>query len=169
MSVMFQAFRDGKLIDSVGVQGGDTTSARGQAFAVKSKNKKFTIPIGKGTGYNTGIAWVYDGQGAGSTPLEGIIKFVLHDRLGVPLGVTYVEDSVLDGPPNSNIVSYNIYHKAEFISEMFPDIDYSEEFIGSLSVEVLSGYCYVMALRVDVGDGGNVQLTSMPVVGEESW
>lgn len=169
-SVMYQAYRRGELIDAVGVPGGDTTTALGRAFAVKSRNKHFTIPVSKGVGYNTGVAIVYDDQYTSSSlsTTEPILKFTLHG----PQHYTAereISNDILKPPAGSDISSFTVYHMAYFFDEMFPDVADRENFNGALIIEAVSGHCYVMALRVDNMHNGNTQLTSIPILGDASW
>ena len=184
VSVMFQAIQDGEIIDSVGVQGGDTTAALGKAFAVKSVNKLFRIPVTKGRLHNTGIAWVYDAQYGRSTPsIDSIlIELKLHGKNGFPLAVKSISNEILKPPRDaeSGIHSFNYYHSAQFIDQIFSEVgdgehDYAhdfsvaDDFTGTVTVRVRDGHCYVMALRVDMRSNGSAQLTSIPAVGEPNW
>ena len=141
----------GELTDSVGVPPSDF----GWHFVIP-------VAVSSSEDVNTGIAYSH-------IPISQRVQvvFELRHHTGVPLAI---EDNFLTWADN---VFVEPYHKAQFVTEMFPDLfegheHWTRTFYGSLHIYAQRNI-NVLALRIDTtDDDGNVQLqlTSVPSSGE---
>ena len=142
----------GELIDSVGVAPSDF----GWHFAIP-------IIVSNKGGINTGIAYSH-------IPVTQSVQIVfeLRDSTGKQLAL---KDNVITWADNTWVYPY---HKAQFVTEIFPDYDFDKHryFSGIESGMAGSLHIYaqrninVLALRMDTKEDGNIQLTSVPSNGE---
>ena len=160
VTVTYQIFRRGHLIDTVGVPY--------NAFHATDMRNVIVIPVSKRKGeHNTGFAYVLMGGAYQST--RGYYNDVLvelYDDEGRRLGgVRYRH--------NSSEGEVDHFHKAIFIDEAFgrhtdTDLDFKavleDEFVGTIRIHsrygtTLSG----MGLRLDWLSDGSIQYTSLPI------
>ena len=160
VTVTYQIFRRGHLIDTVGVPY--------NAFHVTDMRNVIVIPVSKKEGeHNTGFAYVLMGGDYQST--RGYYNDVLvelYDDEGRKLGgIRYRH--------NSSEGEVDHFHKGIFIDEAFgrhadTDLDFEavleDEFIGTIRIHspygtTLSG----MGLRLDWLSDGSIQYTSLPI------
>ena len=132
--------KTGELIDSVGVGPSD----HGWVFHTPVKLSKTT---------QMGVAIVYLSKAQRTQ-----FVYELWDNMGYRIASKY---EILEY--ESNVPIYP-YHKARFISEIFPDADIPEDFEGSFVVYAQRNI-NVMVLRMDTLSNGGIQLTSLPITG----
>ena len=149
----------GELTDSVGV----APSGFGWHFVipVTVSNPNSWTQYGARTreDVNTGIAYSH-------IPVTQRVQvvFELRDHTGERLAI---KDNVITWVYN---VWVEPYHKAQFITEIFPDFfdgreHWTRTFYGSLHIYAQRNI-NVLALRMDTKDNGDIQLTSVPSSGE---
>ena len=138
----------GGLTDSVGVAPSDF----GWHFVIP-------LTVSSKRGINTGIAYSHipDSQ-------RVQVVFELWHHTGQWLAI---EDDVITWADNTWIEPY---HKAQFVTQMFPDLfegheHWTRTFYGSLHIYAQRNI-NVLALRIDTEDNGEVELTSVPTSGE---
>ncbi len=154
VSVVYKAFAGNELISTVGIPG----------VPADSPSSLFTIPISKGPGHNTGLAFVFRDRSGSTTTDKTIIAFTLRDRNGNVLEQTLsLEDSLIwdDG---SGPVRIADLHDAAFVDEIFQTLIDAEGFDGTIRIECRLGPCYPLALRMDFDDFGGFLITSIPVL-----
>ena len=160
VTVTYQIFRDGRLIDTVGVPY--------NAFHVTDMRNVIVIPVTKKRGeHNTGFAYVLMGGSYQST--RGYLNDVfveLYDAEGRRLGGVRHRY-------NSSVGEVDHFHLARFVDEAFgrhieADADFKavleDEFAGTIRIHspygtTLSG----IGLRLDWLVDGNIQYTSLPI------
>ena len=141
----------GELTDSVGVAPSDF----GWHFVIP-------VAVSSSEDVNTGIAYSH-------IPVTQRVQvvFELRHHTGVPLAI---EDNFLTWADN---VFVEPYHKAQYVTDMFPDLfegheHWTRTFYGSLHIYAQRNI-NVLALRIDTSyDDGNIQLqlTSVPSSGD---
>ena len=142
----------GELIDSIGVAPSDF----GWHFAIP-------IIVSKKKGINTGIAYSHIPVSSRTQ-----VVFELRSETGEQLAL---KNSIITYPDNEWV---RPYHTAQFVTEIFPDYDFDKHryFSGIESGMAGSLHIYaqrninVLALRLDIGEDNNIQLTSVPTSGE---
>ena len=139
----------GELTDSVGVAPSDF----GWHFVIP-------VAVSSSEDVNTGIAYSH-------IPVTQRVQvvFELRHHTGVPLAI---EDDIITWADNTWVEPY---HKAQFVTQMFPDLfkgheHWTRTFYGSLHIYAQRNI-NVLALRIDTtDDSGGIELTSVPTSGE---
>ena len=138
----------GELTDSVGVGPGDF----GWHFVIP-------VAVSSSEDVNTGIAYSH-------IPTTQRVQVVFELRYHTGQWLAFEEDVII-WEDNTWVEPY---HKALFVTQIFPDLfkeheHWTRTFYGSLHIYAQRNI-NVLALRVDTKDNGEVELTSVPSRGE---